>query len=233
VIRDVIASRSHLKRLARALGFGSRPGDPRLFLLDLLPRDSVGAEIGVHVGDFSEVILDVVRPRTLHLIDPWRHEPGGDYAEALYGGRAQEGQAEMDRRHARVLTRFAPEIRRGAVVVHRGPSAEALAGFADGSLDWVYIDGNHRYEFVAADLAMALAKTQPGGLVAGDDYGDEGWWGGGVSRAVDEVVAAGAAQLVRIERAQFLLRNQPSASSVALPRSPFTIAAESGPRRPR
>ncbi|MDJ0634304.1 MAG: hypothetical protein QNJ34_14035 [Xenococcaceae cyanobacterium MO_188.B29] len=42
----------------------------RQFLLERLPKNSVGAEIGVHLGDFSEKILEIVKPNKLHLIDP-------------------------------------------------------------------------------------------------------------------------------------------------------------------
>ena len=43
---------------------------PREFLLHSLPRNSVGAEIGVWRGEFSADIVRRVRPRRLHLIDP-------------------------------------------------------------------------------------------------------------------------------------------------------------------
>jgi hypothetical protein len=176
----------------------------RRFVLDMLPRASVGAEIGVHQGDFSQVILEIVAPSRLHLIDPWKHEPSPLYQRALYGGRAEHGQAQMDERHADVLARFDDEIRAGQVVVHRGQSADVLAAMPDDSLDWVYIDGNHLYEFVALDLELSLRKTRPGGLITGDDYAEGGWWQGGVKRAVDELAAAGTATLVVLRNGQYV-----------------------------
>jgi hypothetical protein len=172
--------------------------------LDLLPRGSVGAEIGVHHGDFSAAILEAVAPRLLHLIDPWKHEAAPEYSAAWYGGRASGAQAEMDERHDGVVARFAAEIARGQVIVHRSTSDVALAELADSSLDWVYIDGNHRYEFVVEDLELSLAKTRSGGLVTGDDYAEGGWWEGGVKRAVDELAASGRARLVTIRDRQFV-----------------------------
>lgn len=176
----------------------------RRFVLERLPHGSVGAEIGVHLGDFSQAILDAVRPSHLHLIDPWRYEPAPEYEKAWYGGRAEKGQEEMDDRHAGVLARFAAEIRRGQVSVHRGTSVDVLAGFDDETLDWVYIDGNHLYEFVAQDLELSLRKTRPGGLVTGDDYREGGWWEGGVKRAVDELAATGSARLVELRNGQYV-----------------------------
>lgn len=176
----------------------------RRFVLEMLPRGSVGAEIGVHQGDFSSAILAVVSPAQLHLIDPWMYEPSPTYERALYGGRAEKGQDEMDERYASVLERFGEEILATQVIVHRGQSAEVLAGIPDASLDWVYIDGNHLYEFVAKDLELSLQKIRSGGLVTGDDYAEGGWWEGGVKRAVDELAETEAARLVLIRNGQFV-----------------------------
>lgn len=197
-------------RIARILGLVPRRADSRSFLLDMLPRKSVGVEIGVHKGDFSKSMLEVVRPRELHLIDPWKHEASTTYKDAWYGGQAN-GQAEMDERYRQVCARFEREIRRGQVTVHRACSAAALGGFPDEYFDWVYIDGNHLYEYVKADLELALAKTRPGGFIAGDDYTEGGWWQGGVKKAVDEFAATQAVQRVAIRNDQFVFRKEPVA----------------------
>lgn len=195
--------------------------DRRRFLLELLPAGSCGVEIGVHVGDFSRQLLDVARPRELHLIDPWRHETSATYATAWYGGRAKRGQHEMDERYAAVCARFAGEIRGGQVVVHRGDSGDILATFPDAHFDWVYIDGNHLYEFVRRDLELAFQKTKPGGLITGDDYHAVGWWEGGVKKAVDEALATREVHLVELRNGQFVIRNAPgSAAEAGSRRSP-------------
>jgi cephalosporin hydroxylase len=83
-----------------------------------------------------------------------------------------------------VRQRFAREIQSGNVIVHRLAAAEAAAEFADEYFDWIYIDGNHQYEFVLLDLESYYPKVKAGGFLVGDDYGVEGWWHGGVTRAV-------------------------------------------------
>jgi len=196
-------------RLKRRVYRALRPGrsiPPRGRLLARLPKGGVCAEIGVWRGDFSERILEMTRPARLHLIDPWRAVAAEGYERAHYGGELTGGQAEMDAVYAAVLERFAGDRKKGVVEVHRLSSLEAAGRFREGELDFVYIDGNHRYEFVKADLEAYAPKVRPGGLLAGDDYGVEGWWEDGVTRAVDEFVRSEAATVVSLEDRQFLLR---------------------------
>ena len=193
-------------RVARLLAAG--PPRHRVFLLEMLPRQSVGAEVGVHLGDFSAEILRAVAPRELHLIDPWRHEASEAYSEAWYGGKARDGQAEMDARHRRVCERFAAEMRAGQVKIHRSSSADALRALPDAYLDWIYIDGNHLYEYVKEDLELALRKVRPGGAITGDDYREGGWWQGGVKKAVDEIVQREPVERIAIRNQQFVLRRR-------------------------
>ncbi len=180
----------------------------RNFLLRQVPAGGVCAEIGVWKGDFSKSILEIARPKKLHLIDPWKFEASDDYAESLYGRNAVDGQSEMDATFEGVRQRFDGEIRQGLVEIHRATSDDAAREFPDGSLDWVYIDGNHLYEHVKADLETYLPKVRPGGYLAGDDYGVEGWWHGGVTRAVDEFVASKKGRSVVLKNQQFLLQRE-------------------------
>ena len=91
-------------------------------------------------------------------------------------------------------TEFAKDRR----YVLREPSPSAAARFADASLDFAFIDGNHVYEQVCADIRGWWPKIRQGGLLTGHDYGvygdSKGEWG--VQRAVDEFVAATDRELV-------------------------------------
>ena len=193
-----------VKRVSRAF---SRVGDKgaRESILSRIPRHSVGAELGVYRGDFSEQIL-ARAPRRLHLVDPWKFEPHPAYTASWYGGSVGESQVRMDIIHESVIDRFRSEIRSGIVEVHRNSSAGSCSQFPDNYFDWIYIDGNHQYEFVKQDLDMYQPKIKPSGLVAGDDYGVPGWWQDGVTKAVDEAIASGRFEKVVIEHNQFLLR---------------------------
>ena len=67
----------------------------------------------------------------------------------------------------------------------RQDSVSAANRFEDASLDMVFLDGQHEYEAVKADIYAWLPKIKPGGLLAGDDY-QPSW--PGVIQAVDELL---------------------------------------------
>jgi hypothetical protein len=192
--------------VARKLGLvRSSTAKQRSFILRRFPKESVGAEIGVHIGDFSAQILKIVKPKEFHLIDPWQYEGSQTYKDALYGGKALGGQAEMDARYESVLKRFDDNINKGQVFVHRCCSDEACRDFPDNHFDWIYIDGNHLYEFVKQDLESYCQKVKIGGYITGDDYAGWGWWQGGVKKAVDEFIQTNRVKLERIKDGQFTL----------------------------
>jgi SAM-dependent methyltransferase len=150
-------------------------------LLRYFPKGGVGAEIGVAQGDYSAVILQAAQPSELHLIDPWSHlEPGSDLLEAPellsdVGEARVRGEAFSappanslgDEQYAAVGARFESDPR---VRLHRQYSYKAAAAFDDGFFDFVYLDGNHHYEFVLQDLRDFAAKLKPGGLLFGHDF---------------------------------------------------------------
>lgn len=116
----------------------------------------VGAEIGVYKGEFSEKIAR--SGLTLYAIDPWQ----------IYKGfENQRGQARLDFQYEhtkRVLTPY-PNAK-----IIRKTSMDAVEDFEDGSLDFVYIDANHEFRYIAEDLAEWTKKVRKGGIVAGHDY---------------------------------------------------------------
>jgi hypothetical protein len=170
-----------------------------------MPKHSVCAEIGVYKGNFSAAILEVVEPRCLHLIDPWAYQ--ALYSKSWFGGDLGGSQSVMDRLHERVRRRFRDETADGKVVINRNFSSEAAAQFPAAYFDWIYIDANHAYDAVRADLRAFYPKVKHDGLITGDNYGDrpDWWWKDGVKRAVDEFVTDGWCTLGSISNDQFML----------------------------
>lgn len=201
----LIRLRKAAGRLARRLPVQYRLIDARRLatrrrLLEAMPPESCCAEIGVWRGTFSSLILEVVRPRELDLIDPWKFIAGAGDTRA--GGRAAVDQTAMDAVYEDVVRRFA---KRPEVVIHREMSVDAAPRFEPEYFDWVYIDGDHRYPYVRADLEAYLPLVRRGGFLTGDDYYHRPDQGLPVKTAVDELVASGRARLVSVSGSQFIL----------------------------
>ena len=152
-------------------------------VISYLPKNAVGAEIGVWRGDFSARIIAGAQPKVLHLIDPWLHAEGGSHANSLYGRSSQD---QMDEIHDHVRARFAKHIDEGNVLIHRGSSEAILSSMEDDCLDYIYIDGDHAYDGVRKDIELAYRVVRPGGLICLDDHYLGRWWEDGIVRAVNE-----------------------------------------------
>lgn len=66
---------------------------------------------------------------------------------------------------------------------------EAAKQFDDGALDLVFIDADHSYAAVRADIDAWMPKVRAGGILAGHDYNNTTKYGNyfkGVDRAVEE-----------------------------------------------
>jgi hypothetical protein len=172
----------------------------RARLLAAMPQGGIAAEIGVWEGRFSEKIIEIAKPRELHLIDPWRYMP--EFNNTGFGRK--KNRDRMDEMFHEVAARFAPNP---AVKLHRTTSQEALAQFPDGYFDWVYVDGNHNEPFIGQDLAVCRRKVRAGGLIAGDDYNWQAEQSGApVRRAVEALMAElGPAASFRLMANQYII----------------------------
>ncbi len=124
------------------------------FFLDM--GFKVGAEVGVYKGEFSEKIAKA--GLKLYAIDPWQIYK--DYANP-------RGQERLDFQYEHTKRVLAPYPN---CKIIRKTSMEAAEDFPDESLDFVYIDGNHLFKYVAEDIYEWTKKVKKGGIVAGHDY---------------------------------------------------------------
>lgn len=118
-----------------------------------------GVEVGVERGAYSEVLLRENQLLRLTCVDAW---------QAYSGYRDHVSQSKLDRFFIEAQERLRPYQSRVAFV--RKFSVDAANDFPDGSLDFVYLDGNHRFESVVEDIATWSRKVRVGGIVAGHDY---------------------------------------------------------------
>jgi len=81
------------------------------------------------------------------------------------------------------------------VEVIRSDTADAAGRFADGSVDFLYVDASHSYDGVLRDLAAWFPKVRAGGLIAGDDWCFSARGEASVRNAVVDFFGDGAAKL--------------------------------------
>lgn len=117
-----------------------------------------GVEIGVAGGWYSSHMCKVNPELTLYGVDPYERQPGYlDYQRTSTFSRLEaEAHERLDQYPNYHFLRMT--------------SAEALDNFADGSLDFVYLDGDHCFESVTFDIAAWSKKIRKGGILAGHDY---------------------------------------------------------------
>jgi len=134
-------------------------------------REIVGLEIGVARGENAHSILRLLPMKRLYLVDFYM-----DYVE----NGQQLSYAELKDEALRSFNGFSQ------VVFIQKPSAEAVGDIQE-KLDFVYIDGNHDYDYVKSDLENYFSMVKEGGVIGGHDYTplnkDD------VVRAVNEFVA--------------------------------------------
>lgn len=117
----------------------------------------IGAEIGVYKGAFTERFCKA--GMTIYAVDPW----------SAYdtNGRAFQSQERQNFLYGHAQRALAPYLN---CTIIRKTSMDALHLFRNGTLDFVYIDANHSFRYIASDLQEWAWKVRKGGIVAGHDY---------------------------------------------------------------
>ena len=125
------------------------------------------AEIGVWKGEFAAAMLESCESiEAYYMIDPWAHLP--DWNKPF---NVSSEQFEVIHHEAMQRTEFARDKR----VVLRGRTKEVADRLEDGSLDFVYIDGDHTLRGITLDLMLLFRKVRPTGFIGGDDFAPSQW----------------------------------------------------------
>ena len=127
---------------------------------------TTGAEIGVCHGRYSEILCRTNPKLKLLAVDDWR------------GNSTQRNYAIAYRR-----------LRNLNVTIDRRSSMDAVGDVADESLDFVFIDADHKYISVCDDIREWSKKVRIGGIVSGHDYYESSGLNMDVINAVDEYIA--------------------------------------------
>jgi hypothetical protein len=120
-----------------------------------------GVEIGVDRGEYSQILCEANKNLHLTSIDSYSTDTYDPGISAV-----SDAQKYLDSIYEEATNRLKPYT----CTILRKQSMDALADFADESLDFVYIDGNHDFVHVTNDIHYWLKKIRVGGILAGHDY---------------------------------------------------------------
>jgi hypothetical protein len=121
-------------------------------------KDFVLVEVGSFVGDSTRVFAR--RCKEIHSVDPWKNGYDDEHDPSSYTWPMERIEAQFDE--------VVEEC--GNIIKHKMTSLEGAELFEDESIDMVYIDGNHLYEYVKQDIIAWSPKVKKGGWVCGHDW---------------------------------------------------------------
>lgn len=148
------------------------------FLVDYIPDNTIGAEIGVWRGLSSKNFL--TKAKHLYMIDPWSIDAYDEnntgwvdkktmtqllaYIKPMVGSdKYEDVQQYYEDVYQEVKRTFASD----PVTIFRGTSTEWFDQFT-GRLDWIYIDGDHTFDGVYNDLKHSVEIVDQ--VIFCDDY---------------------------------------------------------------
>lgn len=132
-------------------------------ILSILKENSIGVEVGCYLGEYAEILKR--KCQKLYLVDPYIYMD--DYVDIVNANNYVRNDD-----YNFICQRFAPEIQSGSITIIKKKSLDAVQEFQDNTLDFVYLDANHRYNHVTNDLNSWWPKVKSGGLLCGHDYQD-------------------------------------------------------------
>lgn len=151
------------------------------FIFSNNPHAERWIEIGCYIGESSSIFLSFAKLKRLDCVDHWNLSI----------------QALNRRLHR--------EIAKSRCFVHHAESCDFAKEVPDGSVDVVYIDGDHSYECVTKDIFAYHPKLKTNGYLCGHDY-SVAW--PGVMSAVDEFAMATKKGLKVFEDSSWVLTTE-------------------------
>jgi len=133
----------------------------------------VGVEIGIYKGENTKNIFESLPIKKLYLVDPYE----------VYEGYPEQPTPLKD---AEIISSYRLSKYKDKSHFIKLKASDAVHLIPD-DLDFVYIDGNHKYEYVKQDIENYYPKLKIGGILAGHDFRAKPYEEG-VEKAVEEFV---------------------------------------------
>ena len=139
----------------------------RIELIKQLDLGIKGVEVGTFKGEFAKQILDSTDiDLKLFMVDVWMGL-GDEYKDASNHNIHTTAYAD---------TMKSIEGHEHRAIMIRTDSLRGSMMFEDRSLDFVYIDANHAYDYVVEDIKLWYPKVKHGGYLMGHDYIAMDWY---------------------------------------------------------
>lgn len=129
----------------------------------------IGVEIGVNNGRFAKRMCAAIPGLKYYGVDPYKRYEGYDIVthDSTYRNSLMKATEAVKGYDATIIKDF---------------SASASKNF-EKEVDFVYVDGNHDFEYVFSDILLWYPKIRVGGIMSGHDYKND--FDSGVKGAVD------------------------------------------------
>jgi hypothetical protein len=138
-------------------------------ILQFVRPEHYGVEIGVFKGTSSRLFLN--RCSFMYFIDPCIDYPESSNHDIFVTAKE----------FLKLMEAYEPRF---SFIKAFSVDAAYLVPF----VDFVFVDGEHKYEFVKQDVELYWPKVRAGGFMCGHDYSPDNT--AGVNRAVNEFFAA-------------------------------------------
>ena len=132
-----------------------------------LGENLTGCEIGVKEGANLRYFLDNIPTISIcYAVDSWLSYECPPSAGGPHTGIIEQQEVDMWKARAfEVLDDYKEKIR-----ILELRSEDAANHIEDNTLDYIFIDGDHRYDSVLKDLQAYWPKVKQGGIFAGHDW---------------------------------------------------------------
>jgi len=118
-----------------------------------------GAEIGVRTGKFSQVLCEENPQLHLLSVDPF-DLVFDDIRSHKIGIKGQK----------KFFKDATEKLKNYNCTIIKKESLQAVQDIPYESLDFVYIDGSHQFDYVMCDIIEWAKRVRKGGIVSGHDY---------------------------------------------------------------
>ncbi|MEN7982330.1 MAG: class I SAM-dependent methyltransferase [Nanoarchaeota archaeon] len=135
--------------------FFPRPSTMFVLLNNKKKKKLIGVEIGVFLGNNAESMLKTIPIKKLYLVDPYSMTGYKEYSTSIL--------SKTEKISHKKLFKYKDKIK--FIKMNSVDAARCLPN----DLDFVYIDGNHDYEFVKKDMEIYYKKLKIGGVLSGHD----------------------------------------------------------------